>query len=114
MDANAILDTAREHFGRLRGQKIEIPEWGMVDDKAGTYDPPTLKIRQMIQHRAGKSEARQMALVMILCLKDHDGAKVFRDDVPTLAALEADVDPRVVAQAAQKILGLTDADALGN
>lgn len=114
MNAENILETARAHFDKLRGQTVEIPEWGMVGEDAATFDPPTLRVRQQIQHRSGKSEARQMALVLILCLKGADGKKLFKDDAPTLAAMEAEVDPAVVARAAQKILNLTSDVDLGN
>lgn len=114
-DSNAILDLARAHFDNMRGQEIEIPEWG--DDNGplvAYYDPPTLRTRQTIQHRAGKSESRQMALTVLLSLKDEDGKVLFKDDAPTLAALEGQVDPKVMARIAQKILGLTPETDLGN
>lgn len=114
MNAEQILETARVHFDKQRGQKIEIPEWGMVGDGAATYDPPSLRLRQLIQHKAGKSQARQMALTVIHCLKDPAGLAVFKDDAPSLAALENQVDPAVVARIAQAVLGLTDESDLGN
>ncbi|AKU43255.1 tail assembly chaperone [Rhodobacter phage RcCronus] len=114
MNAENILETARAHFDKMRGQTVEIPEWGMVGEDAARFDPPTLRVRQRIQSRAGKSEARQMALVVILCLKDKGGKPLFADDAPTLAAMEAEVDPAVVARAAQKVLNLTSETDLGN
>lgn len=114
MNAEQILETARAHFDRMRGREIEVPEWGMAGDNAATYDPPTLKVRQMIQSQAGKSEARQMALTVIHCLKGKDGKAVFKNDAPTLAAMESQVDPAVIARTAQKILGLTPETDLGN
>jgi hypothetical protein len=115
-DPNTILDAARAHFDKMRGQEIEIPEWAgeHSDTLVAYFDPPTLRVRQMIQHRAGKSEARQMALTVLLCLKNKDGKLIFKDDAPTLATLESGVDPKVVARIAQKILGLTDEEDLGN
>lgn len=115
-DSDTILNIARAHFDKMRGQEIEIPEWG--DEENGPlvayYDPPTLRTRQTIQHRAGKSESRQMALTVLLCLKGADGKGLFKDDVPTLAALEGQVDPKVMARIAQKILGLSPDNDLGN
>lgn len=113
-DSAAILDKARAHFDNMRGQTIEIPEWGMVGEDAATFDPPTLRVRQVIQHRAGKSESRQFATTVILCLKDADGKPVFKDDAPTLAALEAEVDPQIVSRIFNRILTVSSDTALGN
>lgn len=114
MNSDDILGKARAHFDKLRGRQVEVPEWDLVGDNAATYDPPTLRVRQLIQHQAGKSDARQMALVLIHCLKDKDGVALFKNDAPTLAALENQVDPAVVARIAGKVLALSDETALGN
>lgn len=114
MNAEQILETARAHFDKMRGQSVEVPEWGMVGDDAARFDPPTLRTRQMIQHQAGKSEARQMALTVVHCLKNAAGEKLFKNDAPTLATLESQVDPAVIARIAQRILGLSPEADLGN
>jgi hypothetical protein len=114
MNADQILDAARAHFDRLRGQTVEVPEWGLTGESAATYDPPTLKIRQLIQHQAGKSDARLSALTVIHCLKGKDGKRIFANDAPTLAAFETAMDPAVIGRVAGRILsGSTDSD-LGN
>lgn len=114
MNADAILDAARAHFDNMRGQVIEVPEWGMTGDAAARYDPPSLRRRQAIQSQAQKSEARMMALTVIHCLKDAEGAPIFKNDAPTLATLETKVDPAVVARVATKILGVSGEADLGN
>lgn len=116
-NSNDVLTLARAHFDNMRGQKITIPEWG--DKESGepliaTYDPPTLRTRQVITQRANKRESRQMAMTVILCLKDVDGNLVFKDDGPTLAAIEGKVDPVVVARVAQQILQISPETDLGN
>lgn len=113
-DSAAILDKARAHFDKMRGQTIEIPEWGLTGEAAARFDPPTLRIRQAIQHRAGKSESRQFATTVILCLKGKDGKPIFKDDAPTLAALEAEVDPQIVSRIFNRILTVSSEDDLGN
>lgn len=117
-DSTQILDLARAHFDKQRGQEIEIPEWGANgpdgEPLIAKFDPPTLRNRQVIQSRAGKSESRQMALTVQLCLRDVKGELMFKDDAATLAALEGAVDPKVMARIAQKILGLSSDDSLGN
>lgn len=114
MNAEQILETARAHFDNLRGQTVEVPEWGLIGDAAARYDPPSLRRRQAIQSQAGKSEARQMALTVVHCLKGADGEPIFKNDAPTLAVLETKVDPAVVARVASKILGVSSETDLGN
>lgn len=114
MNAEEILAAARAHFDRLRGQSIEVPEWGLAGDKAATFDPPTLKVRQLIQHQAGKSDARLSALTVIHCLKDKDGKRIFQNDAPTLASFETGMDPVVIARVANRILSTSPELDLGN
>lgn len=114
MNAEQILETARAHFDRLRGQSIEVPEWGLDGDKAATFDPPTLRIRQLIQHQAGKSDARLSALTVIHCLKDRDGKRIFQNDAPTMAAFETQLDPVVIGRVAGRILHSSPETDLGN
>lgn len=111
----AILDNARAHFDKMRGREIRIPEWGGENGPLiAFYDPPSLHMRQVITSRSGKKESRQMALTVILCLKDENKKAIFEDDAETLAALEGNVDPAVVSRIACEILGLTPENDLGN
>jgi len=114
MNAEQILAAARAHFDKLRGQQIEVPEWGLDGDNAARFDPPTLKIRQLIQQQAGKSNSRQMALTVIHTLRTADGKPMFQNDAPTLAAMETAMDPAVIARIAEKVLGVSSETALGN
>ena len=111
----AILTAARAHFDNMRGQEIEIPEWGEEGKPlVAFYDPPTLRKRQEINSRCGKSESMQMAFTCILCLTDKDGKPLLEDDAETLTTLTGATDPKVVSRIAMKILGLTPAAKLGN
>jgi hypothetical protein len=116
MTDNSILAVARAHFDNMRGQKIEIPEWGTEKGKplVAFYDPPTLRVRQEIERRAGKSDARKIAVAAIICLKDKDGNPLFTDDAITLDALEGAVFADVAARIYTHVLGLTQAADLGN
>ncbi len=109
-----VLEKATAHFDKLRGQRIEIPEWDMIGDNAGKFDPPTLTDRQNVQTRAGKSQSRQFALTVITMLKDKGGKPVFEDDAETLTTLQSKVDPKVIARIYTKIMGLTSEEDLGN
>ena len=112
-NSDAILTAARAHFDNMRDQEITIPEWGAEDAPlVAFYDPPTLARRQEIERRGGKSEARKMALTVMLSLKDADGKIIFPDDAPTLSAFEFQLDPAVINRAAVQILGLSGDQAL--
>lgn len=114
-NSEAILANARKHFDKLRKQSVEVPEWG--DDSGplvANFDPATLRQRQEIEKRSGNSEARRLALAVILLLKDDSGNPVFEDDAVSLNTLESAVDSQVVARVAQTVLGLTDGKDLGN
>ncbi|WP_170561406.1 hypothetical protein [Ruegeria atlantica] len=114
-NSDAILTAARAHFDKMRGQTIQIPEWGEEGKPlVAYYDPPTLRKRQEINQRCGKSESLQMALTCILCLNDKDGKPLLPDDAETLAVFLGGSDPKVVSRVALKILGLTPAAKLGN
>jgi hypothetical protein len=110
-----ILAAARAHYDRLRGQTVEVPEWGTEGVPAVVhFDPPTLRARQALQHRANKSESRLMAFAVILWAKTADGTRMFKDDALTLAAFENDIDPAIIARVAGRMLGISSEDALGN
>ena len=106
-----IIDAARKHFDGMKGQTITVEEWGGVTVH---YDPPSLEARQMIQKRAGKSEARQCCYVLIMCLKTAEGERLFKDDADTIANFMSNVDPRVVARIAEQVLTTSDEATLGN
>jgi hypothetical protein len=110
-----ILTAARGHFERLRRQTVEVPEWGEDGAPAVLYfDPPTLRQRHIVKHRANGNEARLLALAVILWAKDADGKPAFTDDAITLGAFETELDPAVIARVAGCLLGVSSADSLGN
>lgn len=109
-----VLDAARAHFARMKGRTLEVPEWGVDGEPLVVhFDPLTLAERQAIQSRAKGSDAQAALLVVIRHAKDAAGARLFKDDAPTRAALETDADPAVIARIAATILGVGDAAALG-
>lgn len=110
-----MLDIARQHFDLMRGRSIEVPEW-QVDGKPVTvhFDPMTLHQRHQLQQRARGSEARGIALAVILFAKDAKGARMFEDDAETLAALETQVDPAVLSRIASEMMRSTPRADLGN
>lgn len=114
-NSDALLAAARGHFDNMRGKSISIPEWGSEGKPlVAFYDPPTLRVRQSVTARAGKSRGREMAMTCILCLKDADGNRLFQDDAATLAALENEVSPQVIARIYADVIGLTPEADLGN
>lgn len=112
-----LLVLARAHYGRLRGQTIEIPEWAGEDGAPAVihFSPLTLRQRQKLNARAGADNpARVMSLAVILFALDAEGAPVFEDNASTLAALESDVSPAVIARIAGAMLGTSGEEDLGN
>lgn len=110
-----MLDIARQHFELMRGRSVEIPEW-RVDGKPVTvcFDPMTLHGRHQLQQRARGNEARAIALTVIMFAKDETGARMFQDDAETLAALETQVDPAVLARIAAEMMRTSSRADLGN
>lgn len=109
---NPALAAATAHYDALRGQTVEVPEWGT--DGAPLvihFDPITAAQAQTVTRRAKGSDARATALAVILFAKDARGNALFSDDAPTLKAFENDVDPRVVARIGQAILGVERGEA---
>lgn len=112
-----ILALARTHYGRMRNQKIEIPEWSGEDGAPAVihFSPLTLRQRQKLNARAGADNpARVMGLAVILFALDAEGKPLLGDSAPTLAALESDVAPAVIARIAGAMLGTTEGEPLGN
>lgn len=110
-----VLTAAAAHFDRMRGQSVEVPEWGAEGvPLVVRFDPLTLRQRQALQGVAKGNESRMMALCVIRHARQADGAAMFKDDAPTLAQFENQIDPKVVARIAAAILGLGDLDALKN
>lgn len=112
-----ILALARAHYGRMRNQTIEISEWSGEDGAPAVihFSPLTLRQRQKLNARAGADNpARVMALAVILFALDVEGKPLFEDSASTLAALESDVAPAVIARIAGAMLGTTEAENLGN
>lgn len=75
-----ILTLARAHYGRMRNQKIEIPEWSGEDGAPAVihFSPLTLRQRQKLNARAGADNpARVMALAVILFALDAEGKPLF-------------------------------------
>lgn len=109
---NPALAAATAHYDKLRGQTIEVPEWGVEGTPLVVhYDPMTAAQAQNVTRRSGGSDARATALAVILYAKDSKGAALFNDDAPTLKAFEHDIDPRVVARVGKAILGVRDRES---
>jgi hypothetical protein len=111
-----ILDAARAHFERMSKQRIEVAEWSSDPETPAviTFAPLTLRARQQLQARAKGNEARLLALTVILHAKDEGGKPILPDTAETLKIVENEIDPKVLARIAAAILGVSEADTLGN
>ncbi|SES76740.1 hypothetical protein [Oceanicella actignis] len=106
---NDVLHKAREHFARMRGQSMTVPEWGLEVH----FDPLTMRERQALQSAAKGSDAQAAILVVVRHAKGAGGERLFADDAKTRKTLENEVDPAVIGRIAAAILGASDPDDLG-
>lgn len=108
-----VLERATAHFDRLRGQTVEVPEWGADGVPLVVhFDPLTLADRRELERRFKKDEARLVAGCVMLFTKGADGKRLFDDSVETLARLMDRADPKVLARIAGAMIGdLTVAEA---
>lgn len=102
-----ILERATAHFDRLRGQTVEVPEWGADGAPLVVhFDPLTLAQRQNIKRRFGASDARLTAGVVMLYARRADGSPLFEDSTATLESLMTGVAPDVLARVAMRMIGV--------
>lgn len=118
-----ILATARAHAQKMKGQKIEIPEWGAPGEPAVIYyDPLSMRERQSLQQQAtkGKGESAVVDNCLLVALtvakhsKNEQGEPIFPPGLDTITQLENDVDPNILARIAEAMVEVTDEVALGN
>lgn len=102
-----VLERAKAHFDGLKGSSIDVPEWGCTV----YFDPPSLAQRQKWM---GMQESRAQASVLIRCAKAKDGTPLFEDTPATSAAIQGELDARIVARIVKAILGDATPDEMGN
>ena len=97
------FDGDREHFSTLETQIIEVPEWGLVGDKAIYCKPFNMLEKQKIFKGASGSDLIVLIDVIIEKALTKDGDKMF--NATHVLAFKTKADTNVIADVATKIMG---------
>ena len=110
-----VLAAARGHFQRMSTQTITIEEW-QVEGKPTVvhFGALSWKDRADLEKLGGGEPTRLLAHAIVRHAKDADGNPLFPNDAATLAALQTEVDSRVVSRISNAILGVGAEEELGN
>ena len=97
------FDGVREHFSSLETQIIEVPEWGLVGDKAIYCKPFNMLEKQKIFKGASGTDLIVLIDVIIEKALTKDGDKMF--NASHVLAFKTKADTNVIADVATKIMG---------
>jgi len=97
------FDGVREHFSTLETQIIEVPEWGLVGDKAIYCKPFNMLEKQKIFKGASGTDLIVLIDVIIEKALTKDGDKMF--NATHVLAFKTKADTNVIAEVATKIMG---------
>jgi len=106
------FDGVREHFSTLETQIIEVPEWGLVGDKAIYCKPFNMLEKQKIFKGASGTDLIVLIDVIIEKALTKDGDKMF--NATHVLAFKTKADTNVIADVATKIMGAGNDDIEGN
>lgn len=106
------FDGIREHYSSLDTQIIEVPEWGLVGDKAIYTKPFNMLEKQKIFKGATNTDLLVLIDVIITKALTKDGDKMF-DDTQKMA-FRTKADTNIIAEVATKIMGTENADLEDN
>ena len=97
------FDGIREHFDALETKVIEVPEWGLVGEKAIYSKPFNMLEKQRIFKGATNTDLMVLIDVIITKALTKDGNKMFDDTQKMAFRTKADTD--VISDVATKIMG---------
>jgi len=102
------FDGVREHFSSLETQIIEVPEWGLVGDKAIYCKPFNMLEKQKIFKGASGTDLIVLIDVIIEKALTKDGDKMF--NASHVLAFKTKADTNVIADVATRIMGTGNDD----
>ena len=105
------FDGIREHFNTLETKVIEVPEWGLVGEKAIYSKPFNMLEKQKIFKGATNTDLDVLIDVIILKALTKDGDKMFNDTQKL--AFRTKADTNIISDVATKIMG-TDTDNIND
>ena len=102
------FDGIREHFSTLETKIIEVPEWGLVGDKAIYCKPFNMLEKQKIFKGASGTDLIVLIDVIIEKALTKDGDKMF--NASHVLAFKTKADTNVIADVATRIMGTGNDD----
>lgn len=98
----------KDHFGTLETQIIEVPEWGLVGDKAIYCKPFNMMEKAKIFKGATNTDLVVLIDVIIEKALTKDGNKMF--NATHVLSFKTKADTNVIAEVATKIMGTGNVD----
>jgi len=98
----------KDHFTTLETQIIEVPEWGLVGDKAIYCKPFNMLEKAKIFKGATNTDLVVLIDVIIEKALTKDGDKMF--NATHVLAFKTKADTNVIADVATKIMGTGNVD----
>ena len=96
----------RDHFNTQETKVIEVPEWGLVGDKAIHCKPFNMSEKAKIFKGATTTDLIVLIDVIIEKALTKDGTKMF--DASHILSFKTKADTNVIADVATKIMGSQD------
>ena len=106
------FDGIRSHFEELEVKIIEVPEWGLVGDKAIYAKPFNMQEKSKIFKGANSNDIGVLVDVIIEKALTKDGDKMFNGT--HVLAFKTKADTNVIADVATKIMGTGNTDIEDN
>ena len=98
----------KDHFSTLETQIIEVPEWGLVGDKAIYCKPFNMLEKAKIFKGATNTDLVVLIDVIIEKALTKDGDKMF--NATHVLAFKTKADTNVIAEVSTKIMGTGNVD----
>ena len=106
------FDGIRDHFSALDTKIIEVPEWGLVGDKAIHCKPFNMMEKQKIFKGATNTDLMLLIDVIIEKSLTADGKKMFTGE--DVLGFKTKADTNIIADVATKIMGTENKDIEDN
>ena len=96
----------RDHFNAQETKVIEVPEWGLVGDKAIHCKPFNMQEKAKIFKGATTTDLIVLIDVIVEKALTKDGKKMF--DATNILSFKPKADTNVIADVATRIMGTQD------
>jgi len=102
------FDGIRDHFTGLEIQIIEVPEWGLIGDKAIHCKPFNMQEKAKIFKGATNTDLNVLIDVIIEKACNKDGEKMF--NATHILGFKTKADTNIIADVASRIMGTQNVD----